>query len=241
MQGVRQAQVTMRCVKTDTGEITYQLTRKRVKNINLRVYPDGRVQVSASPRVQAAYIDAFVQGKAVFIQRAMLRLAAAGDVPVSPQKKGCGEKGAAQDGSEGIVSGESGWAEDRGSTLPTTAEEAVEIGKRISQCRALCMAYAQEQYAEMQARGQGDFPMPVLYFREMTSRWGSCIPAKGRITLNDYLANAPASCIRYVVVHEFCHMKVPNHSERFWALVASYMPDWKEQRQRLKQVRTAWS
>jgi predicted metal-dependent hydrolase len=38
-----------------------------------------------------------------------------------------------------------------------------------------------------------------------------------------------------VLVHELCHLRVRNHSPRFWALVETLYPDWREQRDWLRQ------
>ena len=54
-------------------KIKYILERKQVKNINLRVRPDGIVKVSAGPRVDASQIDDFVLSKAEFVLKAMKR------------------------------------------------------------------------------------------------------------------------------------------------------------------------
>ena len=54
-------------------KIKYILERKQVKNINLRVRPDGSVKVSASPRVDTSHIDDFVLSKAEFILKALER------------------------------------------------------------------------------------------------------------------------------------------------------------------------
>lgn len=48
-------------------KITYELTRKKVKNINLRIKPDGTVHVSASTAVTIAVIERFIRGRADFI------------------------------------------------------------------------------------------------------------------------------------------------------------------------------
>ena len=52
------------------GGITYTLTRRRVRNINLRVRADGSVAASASPRVPAVYVDAFVTARADWVRTA---------------------------------------------------------------------------------------------------------------------------------------------------------------------------
>ena len=62
-----------RTVCAGEKNIKYILEQKQVKNINLRVRPDGSVKVSASPRVDASQIDDFVLSKAEFILKAMKR------------------------------------------------------------------------------------------------------------------------------------------------------------------------
>ncbi|MBI2069983.1 MAG: M48 family metallopeptidase [Elusimicrobia bacterium] len=61
------------------------------------------------------------------------------------------------------------------------------------------------------------------------SRWGSC-SGKGNLRFNWRLAMTPAPVLEYVVVHELCHLKHPNHSDRFWRMVQSVLPDYKSRR-----------
>ncbi len=56
--------------------ITYELTRRKVKNINLRIRTDGSVAVSASPRTPTTRIDAFVAERADWIAAAQAKVAA---------------------------------------------------------------------------------------------------------------------------------------------------------------------
>ena len=60
------------------------------------------------------------------------------------------------------------------------------------------------------------------------SRWGSCRKQTQRLTFNTRLGGADESMIEYVVVHELCHLIYADHSARFWALVASCLPDCKQ-------------
>ena len=76
-------------------------------------------------------------------------------------------------------------------------------------------------------------PYPVWTVRSMTSRWGSCQPQTGKITLNSKLIFYPKEAIEYVVVHEFAHFAHPDHSKAFWTLVAEIMPDYKERKKLL--------
>jgi predicted metal-dependent hydrolase len=64
--------------------------------------------------------------------------------------------------------------------------------------------------------------------------WGSCSPA-GTLSFTWRLVLAPLEVLDYVVVHELCHLRVPNHSRSFWALVESRRPHWREQRTWLRE------
>jgi predicted metal-dependent hydrolase len=64
---------------------------------------------------------------------------------------------------------------------------------------------------------------------DQRSRWGSC-STLGNLSFNWRLVLAPFDVLDYVVVHELCHMRVPNHSRRFWKLVETRRPGWREQR-----------
>ena len=75
---------------------------------------------------------------------------------------------------------------------------------------------------------------PALRVRSMRSRWGVCSPAKKQITLALELYSQPPAAQIYVVVHEYCHFRVPNHSPAFWAEVERILPDWKARRRLLR-------
>ncbi len=64
--------------------------------------------------------------------------------------------------------------------------------------------------------------------------WGSCNHHGQSINLNWTLIMAPMAVIDYVIVHELCHLEVPNHSRRFWKKVSEVMPDFEIQEQWLK-------
>ena len=70
------ALATQQVQQRAAGGIAYTLTRRRVRNINLRVRADGSVAASASARVPAAYVDAFVAARADWVRAAQQRAAA---------------------------------------------------------------------------------------------------------------------------------------------------------------------
>jgi predicted metal-dependent hydrolase len=68
-----------------------------------------------------------------------------------------------------------------------------------------------------------------IQIRDQRTRWGSC-STRGTLSFNWRLVLAPFEVLDYVVVHELCHLREPNHSRRFWRLVESRRPDWQVQR-----------
>ena len=73
-----------------------------------------------------------------------------------------------------------------------------------------------------------------IAYRNMRSRWGSCKPSTGRICINTRLALYAPECLEYVVVHELCHLLESGHGPRFYELMDSFLPDWKERRAKLR-------
>ena len=77
-------------------------------------------------------------------------------------------------------------------------------------------------------------PEPRLRIRKMAKRWGSAQP-NGTILLNPDLVKAPSVCIEYVVTHEICHLKHPQHNRAFYNLLAEMCPYWQSIKLRLEQ------
>ena len=77
-----------------------------------------------------------------------------------------------------------------------------------------------------------DIPFAGCAVRLQARRWGSC-SAEGHISLNALLLLFPRELTEYVMIHELCHRREMNHSARFWALVGSFVPDWRIRRARL--------
>ncbi len=77
---------------------------------------------------------------------------------------------------------------------------------------------------------------PDIEVKVMQSRWGSCLHSKGKIGLNTELIKAPSHCIEYVIMHEMCHLKYPNHTKYFYNFLLLVMPDWEKRKERLERV-----
>jgi predicted metal-dependent hydrolase len=62
--------------------------------------------------------------------------------------------------------------------------------------------------------------------RAQKTRWGSC-SARGTISLNWRLIQAPPHVVDYLIIHELMHRREMNHSARYWKLVATACPDYR--------------
>ena len=65
----------------------------------------------------------------------------------------------------------------------------------------------------------------TLTIRNQRTRWGSC-SSSGAMSFNWRLLLAPEEVLDYVVWHEACHLRVLDHSPRFWALLAGHLPEY---------------
>jgi predicted metal-dependent hydrolase len=66
----------------------------------------------------------------------------------------------------------------------------------------------------------------TLSIRGQRTRWASC-SSSGAMSFNYCLLLAPAEILDYVVEHEVAHLERPDHSQRFWDLLASRYPEWR--------------
>jgi predicted metal-dependent hydrolase len=70
---------------------------------------------------------------------------------------------------------------------------------------------------------------PEVRMKHMSKRWGSCT-SSAIIYLNPDLIKSPKSCIDYVMVHELCHLKIRDHSKKYYRLLKKLMPDWEKRK-----------
>jgi hypothetical protein len=73
-----------------------------------------------------------------------------------------------------------------------------------------------------------------LSIRSQRTRWASC-STDGRMSFNWRLLLAPERVLEYVVWHEVCHLEILDHSPRFWGLLQRRWPQWREDRDWLRE------
>jgi predicted metal-dependent hydrolase len=132
---------------------------------------------------------------------------------------------------ERVLESQRAWiARERGKQSPRLGLDphaVSEAGARRT-ARALVTEVAEDEARALGVRYER------IAIRGQRTRWGSC-SSRGTLSFNWRLALAPRSVLDYVVVHELCHLREPNHSPRFWALVAERRPGWRADRDWLRE------
>lgn len=185
-------------------EIPVEVTRKRVKNLNLRVRRDGSVVLSIPLRVSLRDAQAFLDRKAHWIAEHARRA----KTRQTPNPIG-----------DGVAAGHFPlW----GVSIPrdplSADRDAIDEVYRTEVRRAL------PAIADRMERRMG-VHATRWHIRTMKTRWGSCTPSTGAIRINARLAAYPPECLEFVVAHELVHLLEPSHNERFYALLDEFCPD----------------
>ncbi len=65
-----------------------------------------------------------------------------------------------------------------------------------------------------------------ITIKNLKGKWGSAL--KGNIILNSNLMKCPKDTIDYIIIHELCHLKIQDHSHRYWNVVRKHYPKYEE-------------
>lgn len=220
--------------------IIFQLSRKPVKNVNLRIRSDFSIAVSASPKVPLPFIESIVLKKAPWILNTLKR-----NMQIN-------ESQAAAD----YISGEIIHYRGKPFTLQVHEADneavsvqagemvfAVKPGSKRNERELLFLNWLKSEaevlFPEALERMHHlvknySIPKPIITIRAMKTRWGSCSWKKGRISLNVFLLYYPPECLDYVVLHELAHFKHQRHDQKFYDFLGKLMPDWHVRKKMLK-------
>ena len=232
--------------------ISVQLTRKAVKNINLRVSREGCVNVSYPWHTSEATAISFVESKSDWIRAALYRTSLLGEKDLqapTPIASGHTVSVWGHPYNLHIIHGPKRTARifehDVVITLPNRylnnlASETSQrvIHKTFDEFLAQEMrAVLPELTTAMETKAQKHASQYRV--RRMKSRWGSCNTSTSAITLNLELAEHDKEALKYVIAHELTHLYVRGHNREFYALLATFYPNWKEVRASLKDARSS--
>ncbi len=209
-----------------------KLIRSKRRTIALIVERDGTFTVRAPLRLHQAKIDSFIQQKADWITRTREKIKSA--QPAVKKQYAHGEtflflgslfelklverQKPALQFNDGFTLSQSAREKGEAYFIRWYKERAFEIiSERVRE-------YSQKH----------DFMPSQVKISSAKTRWGSCSSA-GILNFTWRLVMAPLDVIDYVVVHELAHLRMKNHSRKFWKLVGTVCPDYKRHRKWLRE------
>ena len=224
-------------MKLTISGIPVEVTRKRIKNIYLRVKPDGRALLSAPMRMTREEIDAFLRARTGWLQKNIA--AAKSHPPLAPASAATGETlylwgrphvlivreipgcrpHAAKDGARILLTVRPGTdAPHRAALLRKILRAELEkaIARRLPAIERLTGLHAEEWRT-----------------KDMKTRWGTCNIRDKRIWINLQLVHHPEICLDYILLHELLHLVEKYHNARFYGLMTKFMPEWRKVREML--------
>lgn len=201
---------------------------RRARRLSMRVLPGGRVEVVVPPGVGIPAVERFVARHRAWAERRSSEFAL--------QMPHAAERRPAR-----IELGLTGqhWAVDYADGRRASVVEAEEgqlivrtsggTDRQVGLALLRWLSREASQYLRSHldsTAGDTGLDYARLLLRRQRTRWGSCSSA-GTISLNVCLMFQRPEVVRYLLVHELCHRRYMNHSQRFWRLVESFEPDWR--------------
>jgi predicted metal-dependent hydrolase len=218
--------------------IDFIIKRKKVKNVNLNVKPDMTIEVTANDRVPLDFISDFVKSKGSWILKNVGQFKDVQPLKQSEREYVSGETfkylgkqyrlRVHQSMEEEIVKYFRGFIYLYVKNTDNVSRKAKLMDDWYREKAQMTFIESLEKvYPLVQKYG---VVKPDVDVRLMKARWGSALTEKNTILINAELIKAPKYCIDYVVLHELIHFKYNDHSENFYQMLFSLMPDWEKRK-----------
>lgn len=213
--------------------ITIQLTRKNIKNINLRVYPGkGIVKVSSPRHIRKSIVVEFVESRLDWVKKQLNKKRK--DHFKNSELYQTGDTIYVWGDQKSLIINE----RNKKPEVNHSKEGGVEMSIRPQSSIEKREAVLDEWYRTMMKREiatlikkwELKMGVQVLDFgvKKMKTRWGTCNIKANRIWLNLELAKHPKCFLEFVVVHEMVHLLERLHSKKFYNYMDHFLPNWKE-------------
>lgn len=204
----------------------YTITKKKIKNFILRIYPDSSIAVSVPLHASDREIENFVLSKKAWIEKTLEKVKKLKDDSIKILGKNV-EKKVIQSDLERIS------LTDRNIFIYSKNIEEIEIEKKFLEWKYNKLKEIIEEAIEKYTKLLNT---EINYYKikKLSSAWGIYHRKENYISFNIDLIEKDIESIDYVVLHEICHIFYMDHQKKFWSLVEKYMPDYKIRRKKLK-------
>ncbi len=226
-------------VVCEGGIVPFSYCRSRRKTLGITIRPDKSVAVRAPLRTPLQDIRDFVSRQSAWVMKIWQRLDCQTPKPRQSYDRDAIFLFQGRECTLRIEYGATEAVSLHGDALvvrtPQQHDSAQLRGLINSWYREQALELFSKRAIECHRRMQAEsLPFPPIVIRSMKSRWGSYSCRTGRMSLNLSLIKVPLACLDYVIIHELCHIKVPNHGPHFWKLVGRYVPNHLELRKQLR-------
>ncbi len=215
----------MKAIKTPSGVINYEITYKRIKRINFRAKPDGVLYISAPAGISERYIQMLILENCEKMKKGIDDIVSADKAKNEKEAEAenyfyyLGRKYPVKHIKSSDVKAELSeevatvFAPDEFSAKAAIKDLSVSLAKKA-------FAEAYDEIFPLIPKDKGKIPSKIkITIKEMKTRWGSCTPDNGHISLNLALIKYPYGCTRYVVLHELAHFSTETTAGIFTPLL----------------------
>ena len=211
----------------------YTITKKKIKNFIIRIYPDLRIAVSVPLHAGSKDIENFIQSKKEWIETTLNKIEMAKENKNNLKKNTIKILG--KDVEKKIIESdlERIRLTDTSVYIYSKNIDNAEIDKKLFEWKFEELKNILEEYLRKYTKLLNT-NINYYQIKKLSSAWGIYHKRENYISFNFDLIEKDIKCIEYVVLHELCHIFYMNHQKDFWALVEKYMPDYKVRRKNLK-------
>jgi predicted metal-dependent hydrolase len=209
--------------------VEYRFARRRRRTLGITVDADG-LRVAAPMRAPWRDIEAFVREKETWI---LAKLEEWAQVPRPAVLSGTTGESLPYLGLEHTLEVREGGPAVAlaGGAIAVSAPRSRVLATLLGWLKAKALETLTPRVAHYAAALS--LAAPGVALSRGRRQWGVCA-ANGAIRLNWRLVHLAPALADYVAAHEVAHLVEMNHSKRFWSLVASLYPSWREARERLQ-------
>ena len=211
----------------------YQITRKRIKNFILRIYPDLKIAVSAPISASDRDIEKFISSKREWIEKTLEKIKSRQENLKTKKEKGINILG--REVELRIISSDLKRIRLTENSLYIYTNESsksfiekILLDWKIEKLKEILEKYLEKYTTLLETK------IDYYKIKKLSSAWGIYHKRENYISFNFDLIEKEEPLIEYVVLHELCHIFHMDHQKGFWSLVEKYMPDYKERRKKLK-------
>ena len=213
-------------------DIDFNLQRNKRKTVSIYVEPNGEINILAPEKISEDDLNQIIEKKRYWIYKSLSKIEQLNETKVEREIKngegflylGKSYKLKILENLKNPLTLRQGYFYLDENSSDNAKEHFIEFYKNKGKIYiSVRIEYLKNKF------GLNPPPMRII---ELGNRWGSC--SDKYLNFHWKIIMAPMKIIDYVIVHELAHLKEVNHTDKFWELVESVIPDYKERKDWLK-------